>query len=202
MSNPVHNPERKIRLIEDLSLQQGSSSGTSFEGVGGNFFWLKYNLVRPDCCRLSLEVQEILGFPQPQVPDVMYHVDVPGDRWCGAICHDPEDYQQLTTSVFRQGAGDRLRSLRVLLNPQSHSPSTVHSWTESLLKNVRLAKCLHQLARPMESQKGYLFQGCYKSYLVEADCYFWTFSCSIHLNLGGGKYPCRNGCVVTPQQLP
>ena len=89
-----------------------------------------------------------------------------------------------------QGTGRRSPAFRlggdgVLLDAQSHPRSAAHSRAKSGVRHAALAQRIRQLVRQTQSANGHLYQGRYKSFLVENDSYFWTLSRYIHLN------PCR-----------
>lgn len=122
--------------------------------------------------------------PRLQFPGAIYHIVARGDGR-KVIFHDGEHYQRLTQGLAAEVQRSGWEVLAYCWMP-SHIHLLVRTPEPNLSRGMQhwLSGYANWYAK-RNCRPGHLFQGRFKSFLVENDSYFWVLSRYIHLN------PCR-----------
>ncbi len=126
--------------------------------------------------------------PRVQFAGAIYHIVTRGDGR-RELFHDDDHYARLTRGLADEVKRSGWRVLAfcwmpnhvhlLLTTPEPNLSSGMQHW---------LSGYANWYAK-RNRRAGHLFQGRYKSYLVEDDSYFWTLSRYVHLNPCIGKRP-------------
>jgi REP element-mobilizing transposase RayT len=122
--------------------------------------------------------------PRLQFPGAIYHIVTRGDGR-RAVFHDDGHYARIT-----KGLADEVQRSAWDVIAYCWMPNHIHLLLRTPEPNLA-SGMQHWLSgyanwySKRNRRSGHLFQGRYKSFLVEDDSYFWTLSRYIHLN------PCR-----------
>ena len=126
--------------------------------------------------------------PRVQFPGAIYHIVTRGDGRRG-LFHDEDHYDRLT-----KGLADEVNRSRWQVLAFCWMPNHIHLLLTTPEPNLS-AGMQHWLSgyanwyAKRNRRTGHLFQGRYKSFLVEDETYYWTLSRYIHLNPCVGRRP-------------
>ena len=126
--------------------------------------------------------------PRVQFAGAIYHIVTRGDG-CRELFHDADHYARLT-----DGLADEVKRSGWQVLAFCWMPNHIHLLLTTSEPNLS-SGMQHWLSgyanwyAKRNGRTGHLFQGRFKSYLVEDDSYFWTLSRYIHLNPCMGKRP-------------
>ena len=118
--------------------------------------------------------------PRVQFPGAIYHIVTRGDGRRG-LFHDEDHYDRLT-----KGLADEVNRSRWEVLAFCWMPNHIHLLLTTPEPNLS-AGMQHWLSgyanwyAKRNRRTGHLFQGRYKSFLVEDETYYWTLSRYIHL---------------------
>ena len=126
--------------------------------------------------------------PRVQFPGAIYHIVTRGDGR-RELFHDEDHYGRLT-----RGLADEVKRSGWIVLAFCWMPNHIHLLLTTPEPNLSTGM-QHWLSgyanwyAKRNRRTGHLFQGRYKSYLVEDASYYWTLSRYIHLNPCVGKRP-------------
>ncbi len=126
--------------------------------------------------------------PRIQYPNAIYHVITRGDGR-REIFFDNDHYQRLT-----DGLADEVQRSGWIVPAFCWMPNHIHLLIQTPLANLSrgmqhlLSGYANWFAK-RNRRSGHLFQGRFKSYLVQDETYYWSLSRYIHLNPVNGRRP-------------